>query len=137
MQEMASAGDDAFDLDLAAASLRSDSADVGMLLKALVEQIGDALGPHLVVERRKSLLRKADAIRSLRITLGDDELRAEVEGASVTCTIGHSSGGIRIRSTRVGMDDWLKHLLRGLEREAAHSEAARTALEHIVIGGGP
>ena len=127
--------DDAFDLDLAAASIRSNSSDVGMLLNALVEQLGDALGPRLVTERGKGLLRKSNEIRALQITLGDDELRAEVDGASVDCTIGHSSGGIRIRSSRVGMDEWLKHLLQGLRREAAHSEAARLALEHIVIGG--
>ena len=47
----------------------------------------------------------------MRITLGDDTLEAAVEGGTVRCTIGHSSGGIRIRSEQVGMDVWLTRLL--------------------------
>ena len=70
----------------------------------------------------------------MRITLGDDTLEAVVEGASVRCSIGHSSGGIRIRSEQVGMDAWLTRLLTTLQSEAAHSEQTRLALENIVIG---
>jgi hypothetical protein len=66
--------------------------------------------------------------------LGNDTLEAVVEGASVRCTIGHSSGGIRIRSEQVGMDAWLTQLLSTLQSEAAHSEQTRAALENIVIG---
>ncbi len=135
MRPVNSGGDDAFDLDLAAASLRSNSSDVGTLLTLLVDQLGDVLGRRLVVERPKGLLRRGEGIRSVTITLGDDELRAEVEGPAVRCTVGHSSGGIRIRSSEVGMEQWLKRLLQGLQQEAAHSDAARQALEHIVIGG--
>ena len=47
------------------------------------------------------------------------------------CTIGHSSGGIRIRSEQVGMDAWLTRLLTTLQAEAAHSEqTAPGAREH-------
>lgn len=127
--------DDAFDLDVAAATLRANNQDVGMMLKALAGMLGDALGDRLVVERPRGLLRKSDAVRALQIRLGDDELRAELDGGSVRCTIGHSSGGIRIRSAQVGMDEWLRRLLEGLEAEAGHSETARLALEHIVLGG--
>lgn len=135
MQLMNPGESDAFDLDLAVASLRSDNADVGTMLRVLADQLGDALGKRLVVERAKGLLRKSNEIKAIAVTLGDDELRAEVDGPAVRCSIGHSSGGIRIRSSRVDMDEWLKHLLKGLKAEAAHSEGARLALEHIVIGG--
>ncbi len=50
------------------------------------------------------------------------------------CSIGHSSGGIRIRSEQVGMDAWLTRLLTTLQSEAANSEQTRLALENIVIG---
>ena len=104
------------------------------MLKLLVAQLSDALGDRIVVERA-GRFRKSDEIKSVRITLGDDILEAEVEGGTVRCTIGHSSGGIRIRSEQVDMDAWLTRLLSTLQAEAAHSEQTRQALENIVIGG--
>ncbi len=50
------------------------------------------------------------------------------------CTIGHSSGGIRIRNEQVDMNAWLTRLLSTLQSEAATSEQTRVALENIVIG---
>ena len=132
---MTTGGEDAFDLDMAAASLQANSVDVPMMLKLLVNELSDVLGKRLEVERGGGLLRRSDAIKAVQIAMGEDQLRAEVDGATVRCTIGHSSGGIRIRSSQVDMDEWLRHLLAGLRAEAAHSDRARQALENIVIGG--
>ncbi|MGH9055996.1 MAG: hypothetical protein ACRDYY_09075 [Acidimicrobiales bacterium] len=127
--------DDGFDLELATASLLGDNRDVRMLLKVLVAQLSGALGDRLTVERHGGLLRKSDEIKSVEAAIGAEEFRAEMRGGSVGCSVGHSSGGIRIRSENVGMDEWLRRLLAGLQSEAAHSQAARLALENIVIGG--
>ena len=131
---MEPAGDAAFDLSMAVSQLASNSTDLRIMLKLLVSQLAGVLGDRIVVERA-GRLRKSDEIKSVRITLGDDTLEAVVEGASVRCSIGHSSGGIRIRSEQVGMDTWLTRLLTTLQSEAAHSERTRLALENIVIGG--
>ena len=128
------AGDAAFDLSMAVSQLASNSTDLRIMLKLLVAQLADVLGDRIAVERA-GRFRKSDEIKSVRITLGDDTLEAIVEGASVRCSIGHSSGGIRIRSEQVGMDVWLTRLLATLQSEAAHSEQTRLALENIVIGG--
>ncbi len=130
-------GTDDFDFELTAASLRADGSDVHILVKVLADQLADALGPRLVVERAGGRFRKSDEVRSLRITLDDDQFDAEVDGSSLRCTVGHSSGGIRIRSEKVDMDTWLNRLLAALKAEAAHSQAVREALESIVIGGPP
>jgi hypothetical protein len=127
--------DDSMDLELAAASLRADASDVGTLMKVLADTLAGALGPRLQVERFGGRFRKSDDIHSLRITLDDDLFEAEIERGSVRCTIGHSSGGIRIRSEKVGLDGWLARLLASLKAEAANSLAVRRALETIVIGG--
>ncbi len=127
--------DDAFDLDMAAATVQSNATDVRIMLKVLAGQLSEVLGPRVVVQRAGGLLRKSGAVKVLEVTLGDDVLRAEVEGASVRCSVAHSSGGIRIRSESVDLDTWLKRLLAALQQEAAHSEGARQALEKIVIGG--
>jgi hypothetical protein len=86
------------------------------------------------VERAGGRFRKTDDIKSVQITLGDDTLRADVDGPSVRCSVGHASGGIRIRSEQVTMEAWLTRLLSILHNEASHSEQTRLALENIVIG---
>jgi len=131
----ADAGGEELDLEAALAALQLNSSDVRVLLRVLVSQLADLLGPRLSVERAGGWLRKSDDIKAIQVALADDVLRAEVQGSSVTCTIAHSSGGIRIRSQQVGMDEWLRTLLGGLRAEAVHSDRARQALENIVIGG--
>ena len=129
----AAGSDAAFDLSMAVSQLASNSTDLRIMLKLLVSQLSDVLGDRIAVERA-GRFRKSDDIKSVRVTLGNDTLEAVVEGASVRCSIGHSSGGIRIRSEQVGMDVWLTQLLSTLQSEAAHSEQTRVALEKIVIG---
>jgi hypothetical protein len=132
--EVTGPSDDGFDLDLAVSALASNSTDVRIMMKLLVNGLADTLGGRLVVERQGSRLRKSEEIRNVQVTLGNDVLRAEIDGASVRCTIGHSSGGIRIRSDQVDMGTWLKRLLGALQAEAAQSESTRLALENIMIG---
>jgi hypothetical protein len=132
---MTTADDDAFDLDMAAATLQSNSSDVRIMLNALAAQLGEALSDRLAVERAGGRFRKSADVKSLQVTLGDDVLRAEADGPTLRCTVEHRSGGIRIRSQQVETGDWLKRLLDALHQEAAHSETARQALENLVIGG--
>jgi hypothetical protein len=128
-------GDGAFDLSMAVSQLASNSTDARILLKLLVSQLSDALGDRIAVERGGGRFRKSDEIKSVRVILGNDTLDATVEGPAVRCTIGHSSGGIRIRSEQVDMNAWLTRLLSTLQSEAQTSEQTRVALENIVIGG--
>jgi hypothetical protein len=127
--------DDAFDLDMAAATVQSNATDVHIMLKVLAGQLSEVLGPKVVVQRAGGLIRKSGEVKALEVTLGDDVLCAQVDGATVRCTVAHSSGGIRIRSESLDLDTWLRRLLGALQDEAAHSEVARQALERIVIGG--
>lgn len=129
--------DPAFDLDMAAATIRSNSADVNAMLKALAGQMKDTLGDAVAVERAGSRFHKSDEVKAFEVTLGDDVLRAEVSGSSLACTAEHRSGGIKIRSERVDIDEWLRRLLTALQSEASHSDSARQALEQVVIGGQP
>ncbi|MDH2904630.1 MAG: hypothetical protein PXZ08_11890 [Actinomycetota bacterium] len=131
---MASA-DDSFDLNLAAATLRSNNTDVAILLKVLSTQLAPTLGDRLRVERAGGRFHKSDAIARVLIDMGSETFDAVLEGPVLRCSIAHSSGGIRIRSETVGVDEWIVRLLGALQGEAAHSESARQALEKIVIGG--
>lgn len=127
--------DDSFDLNMAAATLRANSTDVHLLVKALCDELAPALGARLVIQRASSRLRKSNAISSVQISMSNDVFEAVLEGATVRCSVGHLSGGIRIRNEAVTMDEWVVRLLSTLQAEATHSESARQALENIVIGG--
>jgi len=131
------AAGDAFDLSMAVSTLAANSTDLRIMLKALVGQLAEVLGDRLTIEKAGGRFRKSDEIKAVRITLGNDTLAADVDGGSVRCSIGHASGGIRIRSEQVSMEAWLTKLLTILRDEAAHSDQTRLALEHIVIGDSP
>jgi hypothetical protein len=128
-------GSSDLDLDLLASSLRADDGDVAVLLRALVTRLAGALGDRLRVERAGGRFRKSDQIQRLSIQLGDDLLEATVTRGGLESTVSRSSGGIRIRSTKVSIDEWLVRLLTALRDEAATSQATRAALESLVIGG--
>ncbi len=127
--------DSSLDLNFAAATLRANSGDVQLLLKALCDDLSLALGTRLNIEHVSSRLRKSSAIASVHISMANDVFEAALDGATLRCSIGHVSGGIRIRNENVTMDEWIARLLGALKEEAAHSDAARQALERIVIGG--
>jgi hypothetical protein len=127
--------DDSDDLRMAAASLRSNSSDVHILLKALCDELSDTLGERLHIERAGGRFHKSDAISSVSISIGGSQFEAAVDGATLQCHVGHVSGGIRIRSEPVDIDQWVLRLLEALKDEATHSDSARRALENIVIGG--
>jgi hypothetical protein len=127
--------DDSDDLRMAAASLRSNSSDVHILLKALCDELSETLGERLHIERAGGRFHKSDAISSVTISIAGSQFEAVVDGAALQCHVGHVSGGIRIRSETVDIDQWILRLLEALKDEAAHSDSARQALENIVIGG--
>lgn len=126
--------DESLDLDLLAASLQADGSDVRLLLRALVGRLAGALGDRLTVERSGGLLRRSGEIRRVSVRLGDDTLDAALDGGALSCTVARSSGGIRIRSTTVTMEEWLRRLLGALRLEAASSTATRAALESMMLG---
>lgn len=134
--ELVPRDDSTLDLDLLASSLHADDRDVRLLLRVLVDRLAGALGDRLVVERA-GRFRKSDEIRRVSVELGDEQLEASVDRGALTCTVARSSGGIRIRSAKVSIDEWIRRLLTVLRDEAATSQETRLALESIVIGGAP
>jgi hypothetical protein len=125
----------AFDLDLAVSSLASDSGDTQLMMRLLTERLADVLGDRLRVERQGGLLKKSNVLRHVEIHIAENELVADLHGATSTFIIGRVSGGIRIRSERTDAAGWLRTLLEALRLEAEHSATTRQALEAIVIGG--
>ena len=126
--------DDSYDLALAAASLRANAADLTALLTSLADQLADTLGTRLWVQRG-GRRRRDTTVSAVTVALGSDEFTATLDDGDVRCQVAHVSGGIRIRNEALDLQSWLVRLLDALREEAAHSDRARAALEHIVIGG--
>lgn len=126
---------DPLDLELATTALLADNHDLRYLLKLLARQLAGTLGERVTVERQGGLLRKSDEVKSLVVRIGEDEFTAEVTKQQVTTTIRHHSGGICIRTERLATGEWLTRLLQELQKEAASNDAARRAIESIVMGG--
>jgi hypothetical protein len=127
--------DAGYDLELAVSTLITEAHDVHALLRVVVADLSTSLGDRLQVERKGGLLHRSEEIKSVLVRLGDEEFEAQVRDGAVGCTVGHSSGGIRIRTERLDMGQWLHRLLVRLQAEAARSQEARLALEKLVIGG--
>src|SRR6202167_2655359 len=127
--------DESYDLNMAAAALRSNSSDLRLLIKSLCDELSDTLGERLKMQHGGGRFRKSNEISSVQITMANNLFEATLEGANLHCTLGHVSGGVRIRSETLDVNEWILKLLEALRDEAAHSDAARLALENIVIGG--
>ncbi len=126
---------DPMDLELATTALLADTHDLRNLLEMLARQLSGALGDRVRVERAGGRFRRSEEVRSLKVRIGGDEFAAEVRGAAVETTVGHESGGIRIRTEKVPADAWLARLLAELRKEAEGSQAARRAMENLLMGG--
>ncbi|MDE3202828.1 MAG: hypothetical protein KGQ66_01240 [Acidobacteriota bacterium] len=126
---------DPMDLELATTALLADTHDLRNLLKMLARQLSGALGDRVRVEREGGRFRRSEEVRSLKVRIGGDEFAAEVRDAAVETTVGHESGGIRIRTEKVPADAWLARLLAELRKEAESNQAARLAMENLLMGG--
>src|SRR5579875_323998 len=100
-EELTPLGDqpeDRLDLDLATTALLARDEDQPMLLKMLADQLVVSLGERVSVEREGGLFKKSDKVRTIEVAMGADTYRAEVAKGRVQASVGHMSGGIRIRS---------------------------------------
>jgi intracellular sulfur oxidation DsrE/DsrF family protein len=125
------------DMQLAAAALLADNKDVKMMLRVLGKTLQDAFGDRVeVVYHSGGLLHhQSEEIKSITVELGPDEYQAQLDGRSVRCVVGRTSGGIRIRNEELPTEQWLGRLLDALQKEAVNNQSARAALQNVIIGG--
>jgi len=125
------------DLQLAAAAFLADNKDTKMLLRVLGQTLQETLGSRAQVVRSSGglLHRSAPEVRAIVVHLGPDDYQVELDGDKVRCVVARSSGGIRIRSEELPVEQWLERLLRALQQEAENNQSAQAALQRVVLGG--
>lgn len=130
-------GDAPADMQMAAAALLADSKDVKMMLRVLARTLQSTLPERVEVTRPTGglLHRQSEEIKAVTAHLGQDDYVAELEGHGVKCSVGRSSGGIRIRNEEVPVEQWLTRLLDALQVLAVENQSARAALQNVIVGG--
>lgn len=126
------------DVELLAAALRRDSADLDLYAKVLSVNLADSLPAGSVrVERgRRSFAdRRAGreaAVTSIEVSLGDMNLTLRSEHGRFTGEVCKAVRGVVLSRQPVGLDEWIAALARGLAESAASSQRAREALEKFL-----
>ena len=127
------AASDASDIDLLAASLRADAADLDTFTEALAAKLQDALPSGVRVQRWRERMFGPKLVCAISVDAGDERLELRTgRGGSVETSCARVSGGIVLKTEAVGMDEWLRRLSEALAAEAQRSQTTRQALDRLL-----
>ncbi len=128
-----SGADRSLDVDVLAASLRADAADIGQFAEVLAVKLEGALPAQTRVERRRSGLRGPRRVRRIEVALPSERLELRSEGTSLQASSARVSGGIVLKHEALSLDEWVGRLSSALAAEAERSQDARRALGELLI----
>ncbi|WP_327290207.1 hypothetical protein [Streptomyces sp. NBC_01198] len=125
------------DVELLAAALRRDSADLNLYANVLSVNLADSLPPRAVrVKRRRSvadrMAGREGTVTELDVALGERRLSLRVERERVVAEIHKEVRGVVLSRRQVGLDEWIDALAAALADAAAGSERARQAVERFL-----
>lgn len=121
------------DLHLLAASLRADASDLGTFVESLASRLEEALPGRVRVDRSRGRMFGPKLVRKIALNAGDRRLELEYNGGALETSCAKLSGGIVLKTETLDTDEWLTALTEALGAEAQRSEAARKALERLLI----
>jgi hypothetical protein len=122
------------DVELLAAALRQDSADLDVYAKVLSVNLVESLPRDAVqVVRKRSLSDRAagreGSVVQLDVALGDVRLALKMDRGRVAGEICKEVRGVVLSRQQVGLDEWIAALAQGLADAATSSARAREALQ--------
>ncbi len=128
-------------IDMVAAALRADSADVALYARVLTESLGDSLPPGCVaVERARSVAdrmhgRPGEVVK-ITVRLGERVLTLSVPpGRQPAAEVCHEVRGVVLSRQSVGVGEWAGELARALLTHAERNASAAEALRRLVVEG--
>ncbi|WP_234434109.1 hypothetical protein [Streptomyces sp. NRRL F-5126] len=127
-------------VELLAAALRRDAADLDVYAQVLSGSLAEALPPGAVeLERKRSvadrMAGREGRIQRAEVTLGDDRLVLTMAHGRVAAEVVKVVRGVALSRTPVEMDDWARRLAEAITARARSDARARAALERLVVGG--
>jgi hypothetical protein len=131
--------DEGLNLDMVAAALRADSADVAIYARVLTESLSEALPPGtVVVERERSMSDRMKGrpgeVSKIVVRLGDQVMTLAVRRGQPAAEICREVRGVVLSRTPVPLGDWTAALATALVAHAERNAAAAEALRKLVAG---
>ncbi|HEY2562809.1 MAG TPA: hypothetical protein VGI44_03790 [Acidimicrobiales bacterium] len=125
---------EALDLDLLAAALRADTADIDLFFAVLGGKLLEILGDRVEVERIGSRFKKDRPISRIAIDFDPVGPRLEVtrEKRGLSFHVRKTVRGIVISDSAVDVATWTATLVASLGDEARHSASTRLALQSLL-----
>lgn len=125
------------DVELLAAALRRDTADLDLYAKVLSVTLADSLPPGAVqVERKRTMADRVagreGSVTGLDVALGEQRLGLRMDRGRMTGEVSKEVRGIVLSRKQVGLDEWITALARALADMAESSARAREALERFL-----
>lgn len=123
------------DVDLVAASLRADSADVVAYLESLAQKLEAALpGRTRVLRRAKGLLSRTRVVREIEVDLGERRYALIADGhGDFRAQRKRVVRGVALKTDEIELTAWTDALAAELAGVAQGSEQARLALEQLLL----
>jgi hypothetical protein len=121
------------DLELLAASFRTDLGDTAAFVEGLAAKLEELLPTRVRIDRRRSGFRGPKLVQRIEFDAGDRRLELRYDGRSVDTRCSRLSGGIVLKSETLGIEEWLDALGRSLADEAQRSATTREALERLLM----
>lgn len=127
-------------LDMVAAALRADSADVAVYARVLTESLGDSLPPGTVtVDRERPSMSdrlhgRAGPVSKISVRLGDRVLTLGVQRGAPVAEICSEVRGVVLSRQPVQLGTWAQELARALVEHAEQNAEAASALRRLVAG---
>jgi hypothetical protein len=127
-------------LDMVAAALRADSADVAIYARVLTESLGDSLPPGCVtVDRDRPSMSdrihgRAGQVSKVTVRLGDKVMTLGVQRGAPVAEICSEVRGVVLSRQQVQLGIWAQELARALVDHAEQNAEAAQALRRLVAG---
>ena len=130
---------DALSLDLVAAALRADSADVAVYARVLTDSLGDALPKGVVtVDRERSvsdrMRGRPGEVAKITVRLGDQMLTLAVQRGQPVAEICREVRGVVLSRRPVQVTEWAAELAKALVAYADQNAQAAQVLRRLVAG---
>ena len=126
-------------LDMVAAALRADSADLAIYTRVLTESLGDALPPDCVtVDRDRSMSDRMRGrpgqVSKITVRLGDRVMTLGLQRGAPVAEVCSEVRGVVLSRKEVPMGVWTEELARALVAHAEQNAEAARALRRLVAG---
>jgi hypothetical protein len=122
------------DLDLPAAALRADHAELAMSVDVLASKLEQSLPQATEVQRHKigGFRSKRREVHRIAIVLGEDQFELLREDQRIHCTRHKVVRGITLSRQEMPMADWISEVIAGVTQSAQVSEQDRIALQELL-----